>query len=110
MNVLFSLAIGALFGIAIYQILQRNMIRSAMGIILLGGAINLFLLSAGSSDGVVPAYTTVTGVQADPLPQALVLTAIVISLGGLAFILGLLYIIVYRYQTTDLDEVANLHH
>lgn len=85
-----AIGIGTLFGISLYQVLQRNVIRSAIGIILMGSAINLFLLSAGSSEGVVPAYTTIAGVRPDALPQALVLTAIVISMGGLAFILAML--------------------
>lgn len=109
MELLIALGIGSLFGIAVYQILQRNVIRSAIGIILLGSAINLFLLSAGSANGVVPAYTTITqGTRADALPQALVLTAIVISMGGLAFILAMLYIISARYKTSDLAEIDGL--
>jgi multicomponent Na+:H+ antiporter subunit C len=103
-----AIGIGTLFSIALYQILQRNIIRSAIGIILLGSAINLFLLSAGGVDGVVPAYTTMTGAQPDALPQALVLTAIVISMGSLAFILAMMYIISARYQTGDMDGIDGL--
>ena len=110
MELIIAIGIGVLFGIALYQMLQRNVIRSAIGIILLSSAINLFLLAAGSVNGVVPAYTTFTGEQADALPQALVLTAIVISTGGLAFILSMFYIISSRYRTSDLDEVAGLRH
>lgn len=110
MTFLTAVSIGLLFAVALYQMLQRNVIRSAIGIILLGSAINLFLLAAGSSNGVVPAYTTFAGVQADALPQALVLTAVVISMGGLAFILSMLYIISVRYKTSDLDEVNGLKH
>lgn len=110
MELIIALGIGTLFGVALYQILQRNVIRSAIGIILMGSAINLFLLSAGSANGVVPAYTTFEGVRPDALPQALVLTAIVISMGGLAFILAMLYILSARYKTSDLDEVNGLKH
>lgn len=108
MELLTALAVGALFGIAIFQMLRRNVIRSAIGIILLGNAINLFLLSTGAYNGVAAAYTDVTGQRSDALPQALVLTAIVISMGGLAFILSMLYIVSARYKTSDLDEVAGL--
>lgn len=110
MKLLLSIGIGLLFGVGLYQILQRNLIRSAIGIILFGSAINLFLLSAGSNNGVEPAYTTFTGTVADPLPQALVLTAIVISMGGLAFIMAMLYIISVRYKTSDMNEVSHLKH
>jgi multicomponent Na+:H+ antiporter subunit C len=108
MELFTALAVGALFGIAIFQILRRNVIRSAIGVILLGNAINLFLLSTGAYNGLAAAYTDVTGQRSDALPQALVLTAIVISMGGLAFILSMLYIVSARYKTSDLDEVAGL--
>ena len=108
MELLTALAVGALFGIAIFQILRRNVIRSAIGIILLGNAINLFLLSTGAYNGVVAAYEGAVGQRSDALPQALVLTAIVISMGGLAFVLSMLYIVSTRYKTSDLDEVAGL--
>ncbi len=108
MELFTALAVGALFGIAIFQMLRRNVIRSVIGVILLGNAINLFLLSTGAYNGLAAAYTDVTGQRSDALPQALVLTAIVISMGGLAFILSMLYIVSARYKTSDLDEVAGL--
>ena len=108
MELLTALAVGALFGIAIFQMLRRNVIRSAIGIILLGNAINLFLLSTGAYNGLAAAYTDATGQRSDALPQALVLTAIVISMGGLAFVLSMLYIVSARYGTSDLDEVTGL--
>ncbi len=108
MELLTALAIGALFGIAIFQLLRRNVIRSAIGIILLGNAINLFLLSTGVYNGLVAAYTETVGQRSDALPQALVLTAIVISMGGLALVLSMLYIVSARYKTSDLDEVTGL--
>jgi multicomponent Na+:H+ antiporter subunit C len=108
MELLTALAVGTLFGIAIFQMLRRNVIRSAIGIILLGNAINLFLLSTGAYNGLAAAYTDAAGQRSDALPQALVLTAIVISMGGLAFILSMLYIVSARYETTDLDEVTGL--
>ena len=76
--------------------------------ILLGNAINLFLLSTGAYDGVAAAYTTATGQRSDALPQALVLTAIVISMGALAFVLAMLYVVSARYKTSDMDELTGL--
>ncbi|MFZ2357894.1 MAG: sodium:proton antiporter [Anaerolineae bacterium] len=108
MELLTALAVGALFGVAIFQLLRRNAIRSAIGIILLGNAINLFLLSTGVYNGLVAAYTETVGQRSDALPQALVLTAIVISMGGLALVLSMLYIVSARYKTSDLDEVTGL--
>ncbi len=105
-----ALAIGTLFGIGLFQIMRRNILRSAMGLFLITNAINLFLLSAGAYDGIAAAYTTSAGQRSDALPQALVLTAIVISMGGLAFVLAMLYIISVRYKTSDMDEINNLKH
>jgi len=109
MELLTAVGIGLLFGTGIFQMLRRNVVRSAIGLIIISSAINLFLLSTGAYNGVAPAYVGETaGVQSDALPQALVLTAIVISLGGLAFVLSLLLIVASRYQTSDLDEVKGL--
>jgi multicomponent Na+:H+ antiporter subunit C len=110
MELLTAIAVGALFSIAIFQLLRRNVIRSAIGLILLSSAINLFLLSTGAYQGVAAAYTDVVGQKSDALPQALILTAIVISMGGIALVLSMLYIVSARYRTSDLDEVNGLRH
>jgi multicomponent Na+:H+ antiporter subunit C len=109
MELLNALAVGTLFGIAIFQILQRNVIRSAIGLILLGAAINLFLLSTGAYQGIVAAYDGLVGQRSDALPQALILTAIVISMGGISLVLSMLYVLSARYRTSDLDEIDELH-
>jgi multicomponent Na+:H+ antiporter subunit C len=107
-EILTATTIGALFGIGLFQILSRSIIRSLIGLILLANAVNLFLLSAGAYNGLVPAYTTVAGTKSDALPQALILTAIVISMGGTAFVLSMLYIISARYGTSDTEEINGL--
>lgn len=96
--------------IGIFQLLRRNVIRSAIGLMILANGVNLFLLTTGAYEGIDPAYTTEAGVRSDALPQALILTAIVISMGGTAFVLSMLYIISARYKTADMDEVDNLKH
>ena len=108
MELLTALAVGALFGIAVFQMLRRNVIRSAIGLILLGAAINLFLLTTGAYQGIVAAYASAVGQRSDALPQALILTAIVISMGGISLVLSMLYVLSARYQTSDLDEVNEL--
>lgn len=110
MELLTALAVGGLFGIAIFLLLRRNVIRSAIGLILLSSAINLFLLSTGASQGITAPYTNAMGQRSDALPQALILTAIVISMGGIALVLSMLYIVSARYKTSDLDEVEGLRH
>jgi multicomponent Na+:H+ antiporter subunit C len=108
MQLLTAIAIGALFAIGVFQLLRRNILRSAIGLIIIGNAVNLFLLSTGAYDGFVAAYSTATEQRSDALPQALVLTAIVIGMGAVAFVLALLVVISTRYQTADMDEVDGL--
>jgi hypothetical protein len=74
----------------------------------LSNAVNLFLLTTGVYQGLVAAYATETGQRSDALPQALVLTAIVISMAAFSFILALVYVITIRYRTSDFDEVAGM--
>jgi multicomponent Na+:H+ antiporter subunit C len=107
-DLLSAILIGALFGIGIFQLLRRNVIRSAIGLIIITNATNLFLFSTGAYQGLVAAYSGSTGQVSDPLPQALVLTAIIISTGGFSFILGLLYIISVRYKANDSDQIQGL--
>jgi multicomponent Na+:H+ antiporter subunit C len=110
MALLTALAIGAMFGIGLFQLQRRNIIRSAIGFVIVSNAVNLFLFSIGAYHGMVAAYATLTGQRSDALPQALVLTAIVISLGGFSFVMALLYVISARYKTSDQDEVSGLRH
>jgi len=108
MDLLKALVIGAMFGIGVFQLLRRNVIRSAIGLIILSNAVNLFLLATGAYQGAVAAYANVTGQRSDALPQALVLTAIVISMAGFSLVLALLYVLSIRYRTADSDEISEL--
>ena len=109
MEFLTAIAIGTMFGGGVFQLLRRNVIRSALGLLILANAVNLFLLSTGASVGVEPPYLSGSPLlMSDAFPQALILTAIVISMGGTAFVLSMLYIISARYKTSDSDEVDGL--
>jgi multicomponent Na+:H+ antiporter subunit C len=108
MELITALTVGTLFAIGIFQLLRRNVIRSVIGLMILANAVNLFLLSAGAYEGDAAAYTTAVGTRSDALPQALILTAIVISMGGTAFVLAMIYIISSRYKTADSDEINGL--
>ena len=108
MEILTAFAIGLTFALGVFQILRRNVIRAAIGLMLLTNAVNLFLLSAGAYTGKQAAYVGAAGIQSDALPQALVLTAVVIGLGVTAFVLAMLIGIVQRYKSCDSDEVRGL--
>ena len=94
METLFAIAIGVLVTASVYLFLARDLPRLLIGFILLGTAVNLSILAAGRLGGAIPAL--VGGTQtalgqdaANPLPQALILTAIVIGFGLAAFALML---------------------
>ncbi|MCC7209267.1 MAG: NADH-quinone oxidoreductase subunit K [Anaerolineae bacterium] len=112
MTILFAVATGLMFGLGVFQLLRRDMVKSAMGFYILFTAINLFFFAVGAFNGQIPAYASDSGRQAtqtsDPLVQALILTAIVISFGSYAILLGLISSSARRYRTADLDTLDHL--
>ena len=108
MQLLEAIAIGTMFALGVYQILQRNVIRMTLGLVISSNAVNLFLLSIGAYDGVVESYAKAVGVRSDALPQALILTAIVISMGTLMITLALLRVLTRRYNTRDNEAISKL--
>ncbi len=107
---LLSILIGVLYGSAVYLLLRRNIFKLILGLIFLGHATNMLLFVAGGLTAGRPAF--LRGLQdeaigmSDPLPQALILTAIVIGLGVTAFALALVYRFYKVTQTVDLDELS----
>jgi multicomponent Na+:H+ antiporter subunit C len=98
-----AIVVGVLFATAIYLMLSRNTQLVAIGFILLSNAVNLMVLTAsGIPERAVPPLLgpEQTGVYADPLPQAFILTAIVIGLGTASFLLALAAR-AYREMGTD---------
>ena len=108
MEILTAFAIGLTFAVGVFQILRRNVIRAAIGLMLLTNAVNLFLLSTGAYSGIEAPYVGVIGTKSDALPQALILTAVVISLGVTAFVLAMLLVVARRYKSCDSDEIRGL--
>jgi len=86
-----SLVVAVLFAVAIFLLLSRNVQRMAFGLIILGNGVNLLVLTAaGLPEGAIPPLLDGTpGTHNDPLPQAFILTAIVIGLGTAAFLLAM---------------------
>lgn len=92
MTVVLALAAGGLFATGTYLVLQRALTRIVIGFALLGHGANLVLLVAGGRAASAPIVGAATERgYSDPLPQALALTAIVITFGVLAFLLALAY-------------------
>jgi len=83
---------GTLYAAGIFLLLERSLTRVLLGILLLGNATNLLLLSSGGRAGGPPIVgVTPADEMSDPLPHAMILTAIVITLGMAAFFLTLIH-------------------
>ncbi len=101
----------ALMMVGLYGLLtQRNVIKIIVSLNILEIGLNIFIISIGYiNGGVVPIFTSSYATPAvgfvDPLPQALVLTAIVIGVGTTALGLALAKNIYGKYGTYDLDEI-----
>jgi multicomponent Na+:H+ antiporter subunit C len=110
MNLLLAIGAGVLFGLGVFQLLRRDLVKAAMGFYILFTAINLFFLASGVFDGEVPAYVNVAaeGQISDALVQALILTAIVISFGSYALLLGMINIAANRFHSVDSDQIDQL--
>lgn len=94
MNISLVLVIimGVLFAAGVYAMLERSLTRVLIGFLLLGNAANLFLLIVMGRPGIAPFFGSGPVDQmSDPLPQALTLTAIVITFAVSAFLLALIY-------------------
>jgi len=110
MEVILAPVVGLLFASAVYMLLQRSLGQLIIGLALLSNAANLFIfVASGLGSGAAPIVDPTTNLtaegSADPVPQALVLTAIVIGFGVLAFFITLAYR-VYRITGTDnLDDL-----
>jgi len=101
-----------IFLIGLYCVaIKKNLLKIVMGIVIMEYAVNFFLILLGyRMGGVAPIVTE--GVEeakfVDPLPQAMVLTAIVISIATLALIVAICMRIYQRYHTFDITEIKRL--
>ena len=110
MELLLAIIIGALFAGGIYMLLRRSIVKLVVGLILLGHGANLLIFLMGrltpGQTPLVPAGATQPSVPfADPLPQALVLTAIVIGVAVLALALSLAIRLYHHYGVLDLRQI-----
>ena len=111
MELLLALASGTLYAAGIFLMLRRRLAQLIIGLGLLSNGTNLLIFTAGGltrgRPPVIPQDAErLAAPYADPVPQALVLTAIVIGFGLLAFSLVLAHRIHETLQTDDVDEVG----
>jgi len=104
-NVTLALVVGVLFASGVYLVLERSLTRVLLGTVLMGNGANLLILMAGGAAGGPPIVgVTDAAEMSDPLPQAMILTAIVITLGMTAFLLAMAY---RSWQLERHDEVQD---
>jgi multicomponent Na+:H+ antiporter subunit C len=105
-----AIVVGVLYAAGFYLMLRRSIVKLIIGLALIGNAANLLIFTAA---GLTRAQAPLIALGAarppqpfaDPLPQALILTAIVIGFGVLAFAMVLAY---RTYQTTGTDDLDNM--
>lgn len=106
MESIIIILVGVLTSVAIYLLLSKNLIRIILGTAILSHAVHLLILTMGGlKDGTVPLLGEEADSYIDALPQALILTAIVISFAVTAFILVLAYRVYQEHGTDRLNEL-----
>lgn len=105
-NITFLVITGVLLAAGFYLVLERTLTRVLLGIMLLGNGVNLLILTTGGRRGVAPLFDSSrdSSEYSDPLPQALILTAIVITFAVTAFLLAMIY---RSWALTSADIVAD---
>lgn len=102
-----ALVVSVVFASGTYLLLQRDLLRVVVGIILISNSATLFIVVSGLTSGGPPIYP-LPGNEAvsDPLVQAMALTALVIGFGVAALLLAMVYRLYLSHHTVDLEEIA----
>lgn len=105
-----AVALGALFAVGSFLVLRRDVVQVVWGVAIISQAANVYLVTMGGLSGTAPVIAHGAegghGPVTDPLVQALVLTAIVIGFGSIAFALVLTYRVYQEHGTIDLLELG----
>lgn len=106
MEIWMSVAVGILFTVGVYLILSRSLLRIVLGTSLLTHGVHLLLLTMSRlKTGAAPLLIEGTEAYVDPLPQALILTSIVISFGVTSFFFVLAYKSYKKLGTDDMEQL-----
>jgi len=110
MEFLLVFLIGVLYAAGVYLILRRSMVRLLLGIMLLGNATNILIfllvnIVKSKPPIIEEGFEVFKDIYADPVPQALILTAIVISFGLTSFAIVLLKRVYALIGSDDLDDL-----
>lgn len=111
MELLSAITVGVLFSTGTALLLSQNVIRLVLGSALISYGVNLMLLTSGRlKRGLSPILREGATLYVDPVPQALILTAIVIGFAVTAFLFVLAYRTVQEHGTDDLEQMRGLEH
>ena len=103
-NLLLAITAGILVAAGVYLLLERSLTRILLGVLLISNGVNALFIVAAGPPGRPPLVGFFDEPTSDPLPQAMVLTAIVITMAVAAFVLTLAY---RSFQLHGHDEVAD---
>ncbi len=108
MNPLFAAAIGVLFGCGVFLLLKPDLFRVIAGLVLVSNAANLTLMGSGLTRSGQAPIAPIAGDEpvADPLVQAMTLTALVIGFAVTAVLLALCFGVYRARRSVDLDELS----
>jgi multicomponent Na+:H+ antiporter subunit C len=106
--ILFSaLLVSVVFASGTFLILQRDLLRVVVGVVLVTNSATLFVISAGLTRGEVPIYPLPEdGGVSDPLVQVMALTALIIGFGVAALLLAMVYRVYASHGTVDAEEIS----
>lgn len=111
MESVFAVVVGVLYATGLYLMVRRSLVKTIFGLALLGNGANLLIFTVGRLSAGRPPYIPLGALEpppsvADPLPQALILTAIVIGFGVQAFALVLIKRVYQTVGSDDVDEMT----
>ena len=115
MSLILAITVGVVFAASIFLLTGRELKGVAMGVFLLGHGANLAIIAVsrsplGRTPPILGPHGAIAGTEADPLPQALILTAIVIGFAVQAFLLSLLVLTWRRTRTLEIDVLRDAVH
>ena len=102
-----AVMVSVVFASGTFLLLQRDLLRVVVGIVLVSNSATLFIIASGLTMGEPPIYP-LGGSVSDPLVQAMALTALVIGFGVAALLLAMVYRLYVSHRTVDLEEIGQV--
>ncbi len=108
MTLFSALVVAVIFASGTFLLLQRDLLRAVVGIVLVSNSATLFIITAGLTSGPAPIYPLPeNGAVSDPLVQGMAVTALVIGFGVAALLLAMVYRLYASHGTVDAEEISS---